>query len=83
MTQALPPLPHDDVERATHWLPAQQLLAQDAALHTHWPPTHSCPEMQAAPPPQVQPPEAQPSAKKGSQRLQAPPPLPQVNSEAA
>jgi hypothetical protein len=60
------------------------LLGHEVELHTHWPFTHSWPAPQAAPLPHWQvPPAEQPSATKGSQRVQAAPFSPQVNNAAA
>jgi len=53
-------------------LPLQQPL-HDTPSHTHAPPTQRWPIAHAAPPPQLQRPAEQPSAKLGSHELHAPP----------
>jgi hypothetical protein len=57
-----PPVPQVEVAFALQTLPEQQPFAQEVASQTHAPPTHRCPLVHAAPPPQEQPPAVQPSA---------------------
>jgi hypothetical protein len=70
---ALPPVPQAEALAATHWLPLQQAPAERQLVesHTHLAPEQCWPATHAAPPPQVQPVDAQPSDIVGSQALQA------------
>lgn len=67
LSQLPPPLPHalGSVPGA-QTSPLQQPL-HDVPSHTHAPPTQCCPAAQAAPAPHRQSPDAQPSARSGSQ----------------
>jgi hypothetical protein len=50
--QLEPPVPHIPVVLpSSHTLPLQQPLGHDVLLHTHAPPTHTCPALQTAPVP--------------------------------
>jgi hypothetical protein len=78
--QAPPPTPHADAEGDVHTLLEQQPLGHDAALHTHEPPTHASPAVQAGPPPHEHEPAVQPSALI-PQVTQAALPVPQALAE--
>jgi hypothetical protein len=58
-------------------LASQQPVGHEAALQTHAPPTQALPVPHAGPEPQPQVPPAQLSAVRGSQVVQAAPPVPQ------
>lgn len=49
ITHASPPIPQYMRERLRHVLPWQQPPGHDAAVHVHVPPTHSRPDVHAAP----------------------------------
>jgi hypothetical protein len=61
--QAAPAPPHWLlVLPGSHVVPLQHPVGHEVELHTHWPATHACPEVQAGPEPHWQLPEApQPS----------------------
>jgi hypothetical protein len=55
--QPEPPAPHMAVVLpGSHWLPLQQPVGHDVWLHTHAPPTHTCPAPHTAPVPHSQTP---------------------------
>jgi hypothetical protein len=80
-THAAPPIPHVASEDVVQALPAQHPFGHDCELHTHCPLRHAWPELQAAPPPQVQLPPVHPSASFGSHGMQAAPLLPHSIAE--
>ncbi len=64
-------------------MPMQQPLAHDVASHTHRPPTHRWPPAQAGPEPQPQLPSAHESLRSRLHEVQAPPTIPQLDSDMA
>jgi hypothetical protein len=70
----MPQLPTDEV---WHWLPAQQPLAQLAALQVQTPPTHAWPSAQGPPVPQPHWPASHTFARVESHAAQTPPSPPQ------
>ena len=61
LTHPAPPVPHAAAEGVSHTRPLQQPVGQELALHTHAPPTHACPAVQAGPLPQEHVPSLHPS----------------------
>jgi hypothetical protein len=60
-THVDPAEPQLESERAMHVVPLQHPLGHDVASHTHRPPAHRCPDVQAAAPPHVHVPCVHPS----------------------
>jgi hypothetical protein len=80
--QAAPAIPHVGRLRCWHTLPAQQPSGQETASHMHAPESQRWPAPQAARPPQRHSPVTlQLSAMVLSQAWQAPPVVPQVDTE--
>jgi len=70
-TQVEPASPHVERDRVLQVLPSQQPLEHELPLHTHWPPSQTCPAAQAAVPPHAHAPVASHrSALAGSQAAQ-------------
>lgn len=72
-----------DVVGDVQVVPAQHPPGQEAALQMHAPLAQTCPAPQAAPEPQWQAPDKQLSAFAGSHATQAPPAVPQLDTDGA